>query len=520
MVPQGPIHRRVVDLRLTVGGLDRTVHRGRSPIWTACTWLTHSFHPHLPRWRHPEWAGTATGLLGLALLGQAGCGGNTATPASESVMTGEAPSLRSWSGATECCGEDAHPVHGDVLTDGSVVLVGKSILGGGTAGFATRWLAPEDDPQARLVDEDATIIQATRVLERDSALLQVLDAGEAVVAVGFEADSPSSDAVAVAIALDPESLETLARLEVPASEASRSAVFESIALHSDGDRLVLGGSHNARRGELEGFKSYGNVVGGEGLLVELDLSTWLGQGSASTAQSPSDVGASTRSIPETYSVKSLRIRGDGGLVAVGSDVEERSGMLWVDAGLTGHQWTAYDENIELTDVAVLAREGLPEAYAVVGHGGDGVIDGHVGLVDADGASVWTIAVGNPGVAEDEVPEAGLAPNTFIFDECWGVDTRGDEVVAACGTGIEGCDEVSGSAEERSACRSDPRRSWRSFLVGVTASGELSWSRADSFVDESGEAAESAAEFLVTDEGGDLYAVIDQVFGVGLARFGD
>ena len=78
--------------------------------------------------------------------------------------------------------------------------------------------------------------------------------------------------------------------------------------------------------------------------------------------------------------------------------------------------------------------------------------------------------------------------------------------------------VAAPPAETALCRTDPRRAWRSYLVGLSPAGEVLWSRAESFVDEGGEGAESAAEFVVTDGPETLYGIIDQSFGVGLARY--
>ena len=67
-------------------------------------------------------------------------------PIAEPVLDGAAPELVSWSGSTNCCGEDPHAVHGAVLSDGSVLLVGKAMSEDGQVnGFASRW-APSDGP--------------------------------------------------------------------------------------------------------------------------------------------------------------------------------------------------------------------------------------------------------------------------------------------------------------------------------------------------------------------------------------
>ena len=49
---------------------------------------------------------------------------------------------------------------------------------------------------------------------------------------------------------------------------------------------------------------------------------------------------------------------------------------------------------------------------------------------------------------------------------------------ACGTGIEGCEERTGSIKKE--CESDPRQNWRSYLVKIDADGRLVWEAASSF----------------------------------------
>ena len=103
---------------------------------------------------------------------------------------------------------------------------------------------------------------------------------------------------------------------------------------------------------------------------------------------------------------------------------------------------------------------------------------------------------------------------LIFDECWGSQPTDDGgAVVACGTGIEGCD---GLAALSIACNSDPRRKWRSLLIAVDADGRATWHRADSYIfPGETEAAASAAEHIIRGPSGQLAAVIDQDFGIGL-----
>ena len=409
-------------------------------------------------------------------------------------------------------------MHGAVLDDGAVVMVGKSAASGAqTAGFITRWRAPDGPAMGVIVDGSNAVIEQTINLGGDSALLQVAAADGVVLAVGFQADSEATPAHGVVVAMDATTLEVRARMQVDAPEAAQSAALESALVTPEG-QVIVGGSWGASRDALDGFKSYGNVVGGQGLVMSFSLAEFLASEAVDTPTTPDALSAVARTIPETFSVKSIRRTSDGSTVAVGSDLEERSGVLWIDPGLTNHSWTPYAESIELTDVVAVPRPGENDAVAVVGHGGPDTIDGHAALVDASGQVLWARAFGNPSVDAEEVPPNGLAPDKFIFDECWGVDLRDDQIVVACGSGIEGCDAVSATESEVSLCQTDPRRSWRSHLVGLNADGEVLWSRSDSFVDADGEAAESAAEFVVVDAQSNIFAIIDQNFGVGLAAF--
>jgi hypothetical protein len=449
-----------------------------------------------------------------------GCGSlqGGVEPADTEVVEGSAPSLLSWSGSIDCCGEDPHPVHGAVMRDGAVVLVGKaSVDGDDLVGFVTRWFPPDGPATGRFVDGDPSIIAATAELSSGSVLAQVIEVGDWIVAVGFQSSSPEGPAKGIAVALDPETLSVLTRIEVAGPETGTSAAFESVTVTPAG-RLVLGGSWGSSRDQIEGLKSFGNIVGGRGLLVEVDPAVWSAVGSEIVG--PNDIDATVREVFELQSVKSMRATSEGYIVAVGHDEDERSGLLWVEPGLVDHQWTRFDDGFELTDATIVQRADGQEDAVLVGHGGSSTIDGHAKQVSADGVVIWTTTFGNPGVDPDDAPDGDLAPDKFIFDECWGVAVTDDGVVVACGSGIEGCNAVEATASERRQCRTDPRRSWRSHLVSLSFDGEMLWSRTESFVDETREAFESASEFISVGSDGELYSIVDQNFGVGLARYSD
>jgi hypothetical protein len=152
--------------------------------------------------------------------------------------------------------------------------------------------------------------------------------------------------------------------------------------------------------------------------------------------------------------------------------------------------------------AVVVGADAQEAVVLVGHGGSSTIDGHAKRVSSDGEVLWTATLGNPGIQ----PE--------------GVAAHDNAVVVACGSGIEGCDAVEATAAERAQCQTDPRRAWRSHLVGLSTQGDVLWSRTESLMDTSGEALESASEFVAVSSDGDVSSVVDHDLGVGLARLAE
>jgi len=398
-------------------------------------------------------------------------------------------------------------------------MVGKATAGAQTRGFATLWTPTTGPAQGRFVDTQTEVIRATLQLEAHSAMLQTVATADAVYAVGFAAPSSGAAIRGVLWVLDPEDLAIEAQLEL-SGDGGSAAALESVALDGAG-RLVVGGSQGFPPQAMEGVKSYGNLVGGQGVVLTLALTPAL------SATEVADLGAIASAnrydIPEIHSAKSVRFTPDGGLAIVGHDAEEHSGWALVEPDLQGHTWTRTPEDVELTDLVVVPEEDGSHHIALVGHGGAVGIDGQVRLIDSEGAVVWSTAFGNPGVHEADQPAGGLAPDSFVFDECWGiaVDATGT-LVAACGSGIEGCGAEAGHeapASARALCRSDPRQLWRTHLVGLDLSGSVLWARTDAFV-RSDEVAASAAEYVVTDDAGMILAVVDHDFGIGLARYGD
>ena len=88
---------------------------------------------------------------------------------------------------------------------------------------------------------------------------------------------------------------------------------------------------------------------------------------------------------------------------------------------------------------------------------------------------------------------------------------------ACGTGIEGCDELNG--EIKNQCEEDPRTTWRSYLIRIDSVGSLIWEKASSFTfpgeESEDDVPSTASEWVFITKNGELASVVDLAFGIGL-----
>ena len=99
------------------------------------------------------------------------------------------------------------------------------------------------------------------------------------------------------------------------------------------------------------------------------------------------------------------------------------------------------------------------------------------------------------------------------------------MVAACGTGIEGCGpSVLKGIVSAADCNADPRGTWRSYVVALDKHGTVQFFRTDSFVDPTDPmkpgtiwVGTSAAEYVAVDKNGDLLITMDQGFGIGMIK---
>lgn len=458
------------------------------------------------------WQHTLAGLLASALL-------TVNIAQADDGVSADAPDMVSYTGIGEdCCGEDPHPVHGAPTPDGGVVICGKSIDEDGEwEGFVVK-VGPDIPEGTVFYEPDEGPTYAWSVTFGSSgqqdAANQVVANDEAVFVAGFvSGDDRTLDRNFRKYDLYTGAL--IWEISYPDPTSRREGALESITLLENGD-VVVGGFVDGARGSAEGFKSYGNPTSGKATIMYF-----------TAAQLAADEAPSAPLWSETYSAvisaKSVHPLAEGGFVLVASDDDEEARILRVDED--GEQmWNrSIRQHGEVTDVAVLVDGGSSVGFVVSGHQGEGGgIDGSISRIDLDGEMVWNKTYGDfPGGVQEF---AGLdeGNSKLIFDECWGIQAtaRGGAVVA-CGTGIEGCDEVEDELYDE--CRSDPRQIWRGLVLEIDGDGEVLWSRLDSFrfpEDEEDEAADSASEYVILTDSGNVGSIVDQGFGIGLLMLGD
>jgi hypothetical protein len=417
----------------------------------------------------------------------------------------------------ECCGEDPHSVHGVETTDGGFVLCGKSIdESGGRDGFIVKIGSSLPTGMVYLgedSDHSYSWSQTFGSAGTNEVANAVASLSDAVFVVGM---TTSNSGQSQRLMNKYDSLTgTLIWSQTFSESTDGDSAFESVVTTSDGG-LILAGYTNGEEGSAEGFKSYGNPIGG-GANVMYFSSEQLHSSSPPTApsweQQYSDLG----------SVRSIRVVDGMGYVFVASKTESLYVTVRIDDEGREEWRTALTDHGEATDLTVLENDGVQTGIAVVGHMGiDGGIDGSVTMLNLEGELQWGKNYGNPVGGIFEFSGLYEGNPILIFDECWGVQSTDDGgMVLACGTGIEGCDEYGLGSALRSECRSDPRTKWRSLILGIDGFGEQVWHRTDSYYfDEENEAAASASEYIIVTSNGTFASVIDQDFGIGLLQLGE
>ncbi len=316
-----------------------------------------------------------------------------------------------------------------------------------------------------------------------------------------------------------------------ANAAGTTSFFEMI--HIDGNDVYLaGGINKADTGEMS-FKSYGNVPGGEATVEKMPLTALAG----ASAPAASDVAWTSTRFAGYLTAKAARPVGSGGNVAVllfGEASNKHASLALIRPTDGSVVWgpTNYDAHGEGTDMQV-AEDGA--SVVIAGQGGPaGELNGRltkVAVSDTAGTRAWTKEYSSCG------PGPSACNKNLILNECWGVTKLADGGFAlACGTGIEGCNGLSG--QDATACDAgdgDTRPGaykrgagiWQSMVVRTDANGEQRWLRVDSYKAPEWPAlgaagwtpSSSAAEWAVATADGGLAVITDQVSGTGLLKLG-
>ncbi|MEE2716492.1 MAG: hypothetical protein VX610_03610, partial [SAR324 cluster bacterium] len=183
---------------------------------------------------------------------------------------------------------------------------------------------------------------------------------------------------------------------------------------------------------------------------------------------------------------------------------------------------SYPDHGELTDIAVLSNQGRLEGLALSGHRKDagGGIDGVMTKLSLQGDVLWSYNYGNPQGGVGPFRGLGAGNPRLIYDECWGIQSRGDGgAVMACGTGIEECEPFEDNDALYDECTADPRKTWRSLVVRVNPQGGPIWHRTDSYrfpgEPEEEQAPATASEFVLVTSGGQVASITDLSSGIGL-----
>lgn len=425
---------------------------------------------------------------------------NTACQSTDEQPPGAPPGTQVYVALGEdCCGEDPHAVFGAYAGEGGYVLVGKSIdTQGGMQGFVVHIDTYDLSGMVFLEEqqlEERTWSHTIDSSDGFSAANAVTVHEHGIFVVGVRSENGVPQRIVQKYSRSGEFV-----WEYSVQGAGESA-FEYIENTPDG--VILSGFVDGAAGGIEGFKSYGNPISGQAYVAFL-----------SNEQLSSQTAPNTFQWEQTYNLNSIRaIRSvDEGYVFVAAQGEEYYEVVRINSSGSEEWKTALVDHGEATEIAVVDDGFVVTGHVQVNNG----IDGSVTKIDKEGNILWEQNYGNPEGGMEQFSGLDSGNTALIFDECWGVQATEDGgAILACGTGIEGCDEVEGSLKDE--CESDPRTMWRSLLIKVDSDGGESWSRTDSFSMD-GELTETASEYVIKADEGVYASVMDQGFGIGLMVF--
>ena len=411
-----------------------------------------------------------------------------------------------------CCGgeeSDPHAVHGFETEEGDFILSGKMIDASGMEdGFIVK--LPHSLPSRTIfLGEEEFYLDWSTVIgsagKRDG-VNAAASLGGAVFAGGY-LENHQGVIDSHLVKLDYASGAIIWSHSFPSENKKRESGIESI-IRSSHNGLLISGVKNSRQGTLEGFKSYGNPLTGNAYIMFFQENQ-LTSDTAPAKPAWEIVLKDATSIKHTAELAAM----DGYVLAAHSRKEGAIAKVYKISVNGQVEWELdIPYHGELT--AIAATE---EGYFLSGHKMDefGGIDASISKVSLEGKILWSKSYGNPSGGKSIFSGLTSGNPKLIYDECWGITPFRNGLVAACGTGIEDCEDTEQSL--RSICEDDPRTTWRSYLIHIDYSGNLLWQRASSFQfdDDDEDVPSTASEWVFTTSHEDLASVVDLDFGLGI-----
>ena len=337
-----------------------------------------------------------------------------------------------------CCGgeeSDPHAVFGIESSDG-YILIGKSLdETGNENGFALKMSKGLPNKKLFLHPDENKSYEWSIVLgkpdRRDGFNSAAIIENDIIIAGFEESKEGVIDRHLVKVRLNDGKV--LWKQSYSSEKKKASSSFESVIVTSAGG-ILLTGVKNASYDEIEGFKSYGNPSGGNA------FSMYFSHNKISSETPPKS--PTWESVYDSFiSGKSVKEISDTGNFIIATSTPEPMIAAVLRINKNGNiLWDRkYPKHGEITDIAV-SNDG----FFLSGHKGDweNGYDGSITKISYTGKILWNKTIGNPIGGENKFSGLDEGNRKLIFDECWGIATIGDsDVVVACGTGIEGCDEL-------------------------------------------------------------------------------
>ena len=412
-----------------------------------------------------------------------------------------------------CCGweeSDPHAVFGIESLDG-YILLGKSIDKQATEnGFAIKLSKKLPSKKLFLHPEEEETFEWSIVVG-DEGMRDGFNSaailGEFIFIAGYRETTPNIiDRYLLKAHLSDGTIAW--SKSFPSKNKNQSSAFESIVVTKD-NGVLLTGVTNSHYLSMEGFKSYGNPTSGNAFSMYFSSDQMMSDnpprepdweeeykntltGKSIIKDKNSDNFIIAGSTHEPIEAKVLKINNEGKI-------------LWENI---------YPKHGELTDIA-----SIPDGFILSGHKYNfkNGIDGSVTKISQTGSVVWNKVYGNPKNTDHNYFKKTLANNNLIFDECWSITSISTSgAIVACGTGIEGCEELLEKA--KIDCENDPRNTWRSYLVKINFDGDVVWERTGSFTfpeeEDNSDLPSTASEWIFETNKGEIALVNDLEFGIG------